>query len=402
MSSLRKFFISTSKGLEPYLEKELAHILPSETRLEKAPGGFLIEGPVENGYKICLWSRFAHRVLLEIATFQASDEKQLYGGIRKIRWRDHFDLKDTFAIDFQMKDTWLRNSHFGALKTKDAIVDQFTSVLGDRPSVSVSDADIRFRVRLVGNDVTLFLDLSGESLYKRGYREEIGDAPLRETLAAAILESVGCEEIVSSGGAVLDPMCGSGTFVLEAALKHRKGAPQARRQKFGFSKWKQYEPAYFEKIREEAFKEERDPPAAIQFFGGDASLKQVRIAEFNAKRAGLEAWVSFKMKKMESWAKPKDTGLFVCNPPYGERLGVEEEWIPTYQLLGDTMKKGFVGWKGAIFTGSKMLSKEVGLRTERKEILWNGPIEGTLLVYDLYAGSKESPKILPVGGGETQ
>jgi len=386
----RAFFITTSKGLEPHLLAEIPQIA-RESKVTHGYGGVFVEGPIEDGYRICLWSRFAHRVLLKLETFSAGDEKQLYGGIRKIRWRDHFDVTSTFAIDFQMKDTWLRNSHFGSLKAKDAIVDQFTSVIGERPSVSVANADIRIRLRLVENEVTVFLDLSGESLHKRGYREEIGEAPLRETLAAAILDTLEADKVLTGGGALVDPMCGSGTFALEAALRLRGGAPQAARRTFGFSKWKQSDPSFFDRLVSEAKKEERDPPAEIRIFGGDSSLKQVKIAEQNAKRAGLEGWVSFKNKKMASWSKPKETGVFVCNPPYGERLGMEEEWVPTYRELGDTMKKNFTGWKGGVFTGSKLLSKEVGLKATRKEVLWNGPIESMLLVYELYSGTKEAP-----------
>lgn len=401
------FFATTAKGMEEVLAKELSSVFSElseafpELRESKvgAPtrAGVPFSGPITAAYAACLWSRIANRILLPISQFPAPNPEKLYGGAKAIRWSDHLDAKTTLAVDFQTSHSTITHSQFGAQKTKDAIVDQLRSVLGERPSVDLVSPDVRVNVYLRNDEASLSIDLSGSSLHERGYRSEQREAPLKENLAAAILLLGEYREILAKGGALVDPMCGSGTIPLEAALIATNTAPGLSRKRWGFTAWKKHDAAVWEKLRAHAERVRNlDPKKLPRIVGFDTDPTAIRAALANLESAGLRGVAHFEKRELDGAEAPAgcETGLFIVNPPYGERLGDEQELIPLYRRIGDTMKKKFKGWKGGILTGSSVLAKEVGLKAARRHVLFNGAIECRFLTYDLYAGRREeTPKI---------
>jgi 23S rRNA (guanine2445-N2)-methyltransferase / 23S rRNA (guanine2069-N7)-methyltransferase len=358
-----------------------------EIRPTRAGASF--EGPLETAYRACLWSRLANRVLLPLAEFPAPDERKLYGGVKSIRWSDHVDPGRTIAVDFASSRSKLAHTHFGALKTKDAIVDQLRSVRGFRPDVNPERPDIRVNVHVQEDQATVSLDLSGESLHRRGYREacEQTSAPLKENLAAAILLSAGWSGDPSSGqgGAFLDPMCGSGTLPIEAAMISADRAPGLLRAHFGFLGWPGHVPALWKRLLEEARgREIREKRRLPRIVGTDRDSRAVAGALAAVERAGLTGRVHIEKKEFSESRPPAERGLVVLNPPYGERLGEEKELEALYQQIGDVFKQRFKGWEGAVFTGNPNLAKKIGLKASRRIVLFNGAIECRLLRYELF------------------
>jgi 23S rRNA (guanine2445-N2)-methyltransferase / 23S rRNA (guanine2069-N7)-methyltransferase len=391
-----ELFATTAKGMEEVLAAELSAILRAGGARIGKPGraGVPFDGSIEDAYRVCLHSRIANRVLLPIGKFMAPTPEKLYGGVKAIRWGDHLSFRETIAVDFACSHSTITHSQFGAQKTKDAICDQLRSTQGDRPSVDLVAPDIRVNVYLRNDEATVSIDLSGSSLHERGYREEQRLAPLKENLAAAILMLGGYPEVAAARGALVDPMCGSGTLPLEAALIATRTAPGLARRRWGFARWKKHDSKIWERLVREAQSERiTDPKLAPRIVGYDRDPRAIRAAIENAQAAGLNGFVHFEKRDLAAATPPPgaETGLFVVNPPYGERLGEEEELVPLYRAIGDVMKKEFKGWKGAVFTGSSVLAKEVGLKADRRHVLFNGPIECRLLTYTLYAGSSKKP-----------
>lgn len=397
------FFATTAKGMEELLAKELAAVFaelaPAFPELREAkvgaPGraGVPFSGPVTAAYAACLWSRVANRVLLPIHRFPAPNPEKLYGGAKAVRWSDHLSPRSTLAVDFQTTHSTITHTQFGAQKTKDAICDQLRSVTGERPSIDLVSPDIRVNVYVRNDEASLSIDLAGVSLHERGYRGEQREAPMKENLAAAILMLGGYPDVLAKGGALVDPMCGSGTLPLEAALIATKTAPGLFRKRWGFAAWKKHDAAVWEKLLAHA-KDARvlDAKAIPKIVGFDTDPAAIRAAIANVEAAGLRGLVHFERRELDAAEPPAgyETGLFVTNPPYGERLGEEEELKPLYRRIGDTMKKKFKGWKGGVFTGSSVLAKEVGLKAARRHVLFNGAIECRLLTYELYAGTRDA------------
>jgi len=387
MRETHRFFATTAKGMEPILAKELEQLLGRKVELSRS--GVAFEGKLEDAYRVCLWSRIANRVLLPLKTFPAPDPDKLYGGVRSIHWSDHLTPKQTLAIDFSSTLSQITHTQYGALKAKDAICDQFRTLMGSRPSVDVRTPDVRINIYVHKDEATVSLDLSGDSLHKRGYREEGAKAPLKENLAAAILSLGGWSR---ESGALVDPMCGSGTLPLEAALMAANIAPGIARKYYGFNGWLGHIPAVWKRLLQEAESVQiRDEKKLPKIVGYDADFRAVRVAIANLERAGLRGKVHFEKRELSQCDNPgSKTGLFVVNPPYGERLGEVEELKPLYKQIGDTMKQKFQGWKGLVFTGSPDLAKVVGLKAARRHVLYNGPIECRLLEYELYSGRSSS------------
>ena len=384
MATPQKFFATTAKAMEQLLADELKELGCSGVEVARA--GVSFTGTLETAYRVCLWSRIANRVLLPLKTFRAETPERLYGAVKSIRWSDHIALGRTIAVDFSSSRSLISHTHFGALKTKDAVCDQLRSVRGERPSVSPFQPDVRINVYILEDEATLSLDLSGDSLHRRGYREEGVTAPLKENLAAAILMLAGWKG--SPGRALLDPMCGSGTLPLEAAMMSTKTAPGLGRDYYGFLGWDGHVPKIWDRLLEEAEAVRiRDPKAAKLelHVGTDEDSRAVRIALGNLERSGLpKGLVHFEKKSMTDSTPHAEKGLFVVNPPYGERLGEIEELKPVYKAMGDLLKQKFKGWDAAIFTGSPDLAKSVGLRASRRHPLFNGAIECRVLTYALY------------------
>jgi len=382
--------------MEPLLAEELRSDKIRASDVVETRAGVSFKGTRETAYRACLWSRIANRVLLPLKTFPAPNPEKLYGGVKSIRWSDHLTPKETIAVDFSSSQSEISHTHYGALKTKDAICDQLKSVQGERPSVQTKNPDIQINVYVLKDEATVSIDLSGTSLHLRGYRDENTAAPLKENLAAAILMHAGWPTKLAEARAkpdfkpamlpaFLDPMCGSGTLVIEAAMMAAQIAPGAERKHFGFLKWRQHDSALWKKIVNEAISGEmRDKKLFPKIVGYDADFRAVRAALSNLESAELTGFAHIEKRELALCESIAPCGIFVANPPYGERLGDEEQLQELYGRLGDTLKQKFKGWEGYIFTGSEPLSKLIGLRASRRYVLYNGAIECRLFKYELY------------------
>ncbi|PCI26591.1 MAG: bifunctional 23S rRNA (guanine(2069)-N(7))-methyltransferase RlmK/23S rRNA (guanine(2445)-N(2))-methyltransferase RlmL [SAR324 cluster bacterium] len=386
MTAIKTFFATTPKGMEYLLTDELEALGASEVRQTLAGASF--EGTLEMGYRVCLWSRIANRVLMPLKTFMADSPEALYQEVGTIDWSEHLDPDGSLAVDFSASNSKITHSHYGALKVKDAVVDQFRAKFGERPSVVLDRPDIRLNVYMTHDEATLSLDFSGESLHRRGYRQVGGKAPLKENLAAAILIRAGWPEIAKAGGGLMDPMCGSGTLMIEGAMIAGDMAPGLMREYFGFFKWKQHEPEVWENLIIEAEKREQEGMDNIPpIVGYDSDPMAIATALGNLECINLRGTVHFEKRELADCEAHtqmrKQPGLFVINPPYGERLGEVMELKPLYANLGQVLKKEFMGWKATVFTGNEDLGKCMGLRAVKRFKMFNGAIPCKLLKFEV-------------------
>lgn len=376
-------FATTARGTEELLAAELAGLGASAVKAERA--GVAFRGSLETAYRACLWSRVASRILLPLASFPAETPQALYDRVRSMRWDDHIGPRNTLAVDFVTSESGIRHSHFGALKAKDAIVDQIRDRTGMRPSIDVRRPDVRVNVHLHRNQATVSIDLSGESLHRRGYRRAGGPAPLKENLAAAILLLAGWPHLARLRVPFVDPMCGSATLPIEAALIATDTAPGALRSHFGFLAWRGHHPGLWRALRQEARERARSsrgqPPPIV---GYDEDGRAVTAALANLDRAGLRGIVHVEKRPLARCEAPAASGagirgLLATNPPYGERLGDETTLHAVYAGLGDLLRHRFLGWNTFVLTGNPRLAKAIGLRPARRHVLFNGAIECRLL-----------------------
>lgn len=383
MTTARQFFATCPKGIESLLAEELRQLgaeMVKETR-----AGVAFEGTLAIGYRACLWSRLASRILLPLTSFPASTPEDLYAGIQSISWKEHLDPAGTMAVDFTTSQSAITHSHYGALKVKDAIVDQLRDEFSIRPSVDTAQPDIRVNIYLLRDQATVSLDLSGESLHRRGYRTQTVQAPLKENLAAAILLRANWPAIAGQGGMLVDLMCGSGTLPIEAALIAADIAPGLAREYFGFMRWKQHDAAVWAGLLDEAHQRRETglthlPP----IHGYDHDPLAIRAARDNIKRAGLGNLIVAQQRELSDCTPElATTGLVIANPPYGERLGPSSELPALYTELGTQFKKCFPGWRAAVFTGNPELGKVMGLRAGKMHTLYNGAIECKLLHFEI-------------------
>jgi 23S rRNA (guanine2069-N7)-methyltransferase / 23S rRNA (guanine2445-N2)-methyltransferase len=387
MSSSHTFFATCPKGLESLLLDELRH-LGADT-VKETVAGVYFSGPLPIGYRACLWSRLANKVLMPIHTSECYCAEDLYQGMRAVSWHEHLTVDGTFCIDFSGKVRDVTHTHFGALKGKDAIADYFTEREGRRPDVDAKIPDVRVNIRVHKGKMTIAVDLSGDSLHKRGYRKVGGAAPLKENLAAAILLRADWPGIAARGGALLDPMCGSGTLLIEAALMTANIAPGLDRQYWGFDGWRGHQPDLWYSLVEQA-EAQRDTAMSRQWplmAGFDHSPKALEIARQNISRAGLADHIQVSKRSLSALSQPNhwsvNAGLLITNPPYGERLGDEAELEPLYQTLGDRLKQSLTGWQAGVFTGNIELGKKIGLHSHKQYQLFNGAIPSKLLMFNI-------------------
>lgn len=373
----QRFFATTAKGVEPVLAQEIKKLGARGVREET--GGVEFLGSLETAYRANLWLRTANRVLLPVFEFDCLSEQELYEGIRQIDWRKHLTQDMTLAVDANVRSSNIKHSKYAALKTKDAIVDQLREKLGGRPSVSVTNPDLRVNIHIHQNRCIVSLDTSGESLHKRGYRVAPVEAPLKETLAAAIIEFTEWDE----RSTLVDPMCGSGTLVIEAAMKAANIAPGLLRTSFGFQRWLGFDKKLWDGLVKEA-QELRKRRIAAKIFGYDISQKAIGAATANARAATVEGLITFARRRIEESMPIPDGGVVVVNPPYGERIGQKRELESLYKTIGDVFKNIFRGYTGYVFTGNLELAKHIGLKASRRIVLYNGPIESRLLKFELY------------------
>ncbi|MCK5819268.1 MAG: bifunctional 23S rRNA (guanine(2069)-N(7))-methyltransferase RlmK/23S rRNA (guanine(2445)-N(2))-methyltransferase RlmL [Psychromonas sp.] len=372
------YFVPTAKGLAHLLEVELKELGIDNSKL--ISGGVSFKGDLESGYKVCLWSRFASRVLLCLSEFKVIDAMDLYLGCSNIHWEEHFDITSTFSINFSGTNDEIRNTQFGALKIKDAIVDRFRKQFDARPNVEKRDADICFSGRLYKEKASIYLDLSGSPLHLRGYRTNAGQAPLRETLAAGIVKRSGWQ-----GESLLDPMCGSGTLLIEAAMMALNIAPGSMRNKFGFESWKSHDPALWRTLKASAtfYGKRAVKDCKTRFYGADLSSEMISIAQTNAQTAGVSELIEFSVNDATKILPPENlsTGMIISNPPYGERLGGFSDTIALYTHLGFHFKEAFAGWYLAMFAVDTELLSCLGMRASKSFKFYNGPIECVLKNY---------------------
>ena len=381
------------KGCEEVLAKEILD-LDVEVR-EVRPTAVHVHGTLQEGYRLCLWSRVASRVLLPLVELDAGDDTALYHALREVRWWEHFDAAQTFAIGSSQVAKSPVPSHYWVQRAKDAIVDSFRDHAGTRPSIDKKNPAIRFHLHIGEAHHELALDFSGEGLHRRGYRRAGGKAPLKENLAAGILYLAGWPQAARRGLALMDPTCGSGTFLIEAAWMATNCAPGLLRAGFGFEHWLRHDEQAFAAEREAALAARKaECPARI--FGCDVSQKALSYARENLAAAGVEQHVSLAVKELSAVEKPAEVGILVCNPPYGHRLGDEGTLFLFYQSLGDTLKRAFDGWTAYVFAAQGGNLKHLGLRPTRRYVLYNGAIECRLLeipVRGLVAGgSTKAPR----------
>ena len=371
------------KGMEQLLADELVAIGASEIKQTVAAVHF--QGSLEIAYRSCLWSRLANRILMPLLSFKLDSTDDLYKHSVEIPWEEHLSADNSIAIDFIGTSKYIDNSMYGAQLLKDAVVDRIRRIAGGRPNVDAKSPDIRIQARQHKGQVVVSLDISGDSLHRRGYRTGQGSAPLKENLAAAILMRAGWSDIAKQGGALIDPMCGSGTFLIEAAMMAADIAPSINRQTFGFSHWLQHDKDLWESVLEEA-QQRRD--AGLEAFkndirGYDGNSRVLDVTVANIENAGLDEHIRIAHKPLDQFGKATaETGLLITNPPYGARMGEEEQLVPLYQKLGTVLQKNFVQWRAAVYTGNLALARQLDLSPTKQYSLFNGTIPCKLLVFD--------------------
>jgi len=371
---------SCPRGLADLLVQELKGF--GATDLRERTTGVSFQGTLECAYRVCLGSRTANRLFLEIGSFVAATADEFYAEVRRIDWTQHVGPQATLACDFSGQHPQITHTHFGALKLKDAICDGLRAWAGYRPDVQRERPDVRVHAHANHEQLTISIDLSGESLHRRGYRGAAGEAPLKENVAAGILLRSGWPQLAAEAAGFLDPMCGSGTLVIEAALIAAGRAPGLTRDYFGFSGWRGHDPALWERVRTQALAQVRAvPPEHRPLRGVDRDAASIRAAVDNAQRAGIAPWVHFSTGLLAQ-SQPlagEATGLLATNPPYGVRMEDMAGARVAHRELGIVLREHFQGWHAAVFTGTPELGLELGIRARRTHTMWNGAIECRLL-----------------------
>ncbi|MDH5471305.1 MAG: bifunctional 23S rRNA (guanine(2069)-N(7))-methyltransferase RlmK/23S rRNA (guanine(2445)-N(2))-methyltransferase RlmL [Gammaproteobacteria bacterium] len=382
MSELQQFFASCPKGIEDLLLNELQSLGVQNS--VSASAGVSFQGDLTIAYKVCLWSRLASRVLLLIKTFAAKDDDELYRQIQTVKWSDHVNMAGTLAVNCHVSHSAITNSHYAALKVKDAIVDQFVELFEQRPSVDRDNPDIRINLYIHRDQASLSIDLSGESLHKRGFRKSSVTAPMKENLAAAVLMRSGWP---NESMTLVDLMCGSGTILIEAALMALNIAPGVERQQFGFTTWKGHDHAAWQSLLSQAQQQKKQSLKTENLIirGYDQDASAVKAARQNIQAAGLDKYIKVEIRSIDDCVSNNDLkpGLVIVNPPYGERLGEEKELAYLYAEIGNCWKRYFGEWCAALFTGNINLATHVGLRSHKDNTLYNGAIKCKLFQYKL-------------------
>lgn len=378
-------FITCPRGLNYVLEQEIKSFGVERTR--SVPSGVSVELDKTQLYRCLLWSRTANRVIIELGSVKADTADEIYDAAFGIDWAAHFDCDTSFAVDFLGENEHINNTAFGALRVKDAIVDKFRDQFAERPSVNKGEPDIRISARIAKGRIVLGLDLSGDSLHRRGYRTNTGAAPLKENLAAGLLMLAGWPAKFDKEAGFIDPMCGSGTLLIEAAMLACNKAPGLMRKKWGFSAWKQHDNRLWAALYQgacDAF------DIGLQSYRGkivgyDQDARVISKAWDNLKSAGFDKIAHVEKMPLEAFVVPEklNPGLLLSNPPYGERLGEINQLKQLYALLGEIFERYLLGWQAAVFTGNLSLGKAVSWRSHKQYKLFNGAIDSQLLLFDL-------------------
>jgi 23S rRNA G2445 N2-methylase RlmL len=373
MAATHALVATCSRGLEPVLAAELAELgLPPAAELRGAVG---FRADLAGAYRACLWSRTASRVLLRLARFPAPSADALYEGVRAVPWREHLDPEGSLAVDVVGVNAALRHSGFTARVVKDAVVDALRDRAGRRPSVDPENPDLGLHLHVDREWATLSIDLAGEPLHRRGADRAQGEAPLKETLAAALLRIAGYR----GDAPLIDLFCGSGTLLVEAGMAARDIAPGLLRRRWGFHGWRGHQAAAWARVRQEA--EARRAAAAarpVTLIGHDTDPDALSRARANARAFGLD--LRLHRGSMQEARPPRgEPGLIVTNPPYGERLGDPEQALRLMGELGDALRQRFLGWTAWVLCGSTAQARALGLRPSRRVPVWNGPLDARFI-----------------------
>ena len=375
-SPSESFFATCPRGLEKLLLGEVESLGGRDAVV--VPGGVSFAGDWSACYAVNLWSRIASRVLWKVAQFDYRDEKDLYAAARALDWGKHFPVERTLRVNVTAQKSPLKSLEFATLRIKDAVCDRFRDALGRRPDVERAHPDVRIHAFLEAGRATLYLDTSGEPLFKRGWRSDAGEAPLRENLAAGVVMLSGWQ----AGEPLLDPMCGAGTLLVEAAAMARGRAPGAKRS-FGFEKLSVFDTNLWDRVRQE--KTDRSETPAL--YGSDNDPRAIEAARRNLAEAGVERWVKLERSDVLERKAPAASGVLLANPPYGERMGSAEELARFYPRLGDALKKNFAGWRCFVFTADLRLPRLIRLQPSARTPLWNGALECRLYEFKIVSGS---------------
>lgn len=372
-----EFFASTARGLVEPLEQELREMGLKVTG--NTVGGVYFDSNWQGCYKANLHSRMASRILKPILDFTAYQPEELYTQILRHDYTKYIRPDQTISIDVTIRDSMMRDQRFVAMKIKDAVVDQFRDKFGVRPDVSNENPDLRLIVRAVRNQFNVSLDTSGDSLFKRGYRRDEGEAPLKENLAAGLLLLTEWDR----KSPLVDFMCGSGTFLIEGAMMALNLAPGMNRRGFGFQRWLNYDVGAWEILMQEAIDQEKED-LDFKFYGFDIDRNAIQATKLNARTAGVDHVLELKRESVATVVPPVEKGLAICNPPYGTRIGDEDNLKDVYRDLGFTLKHRFKGWDCWILSGNKDLIIDLKLKSTRKHFVFNGNIECRFLKYSMF------------------
>lgn len=382
-----KIIIKTSFGLEEVLMEELNQLGISNVELGNRAVTFT--GNLSDVYKTNLWLRTANRIIVPLQSFTISSDADLYDKIKKINWDTYFSVKQTFLIDSTVFSPLFNHTKYAAFKAKDAVVDQFREKYNIRPNVDTENPDIRLNLHIDNENLcTISLDSSGDNLFKRGYRDSRSIAPMKEDLAAGLILLSDWDK----HSTFIDLFCGSGTILIEAAMIAKNIAPNLKRERFGFMNWKNYDANLFNTLKKEALEVQK--PLENKIIGVDISGRTLGMARANISSAGLSNIIELHKKDFKEFNAPKEKGVIISNPPYGERMGENVDEL--YKDFGDTLKQKYAGYSAWFISSNMEALKKVGLKTSRKIKVFNGNLECRLMNYQLYDGSKKmedrSPK----------
>ena len=372
-------FVTCPRGLEAPLSQELEQLKCQDIRA--VDGGVACKGGMEQVYRINLHSRTASRVLLRLTKSGYRSEQDIYKAAKNIRWTDWFDLEQTFKVKVEGKRAQVKSLDFVGLKIKDAVCDVFRDACGARPSVGKIRPDIRIHAFIDERDIQIFIDTSGEALFKRGYRQDTGEAPLRENLAAGLLLLAGYD----GSQPFQDPFCGSGTIAIEAALIALNRAPGIMRR-FGFEKLQKHDPALWQRIKQQAREAARNKPSE-NIAASDNDRAMTRAARQNARFAEVDGFIDITDRDAQDARPNGQGGIMLSNPPYGERLAEIQALHALYPQLGGWLKQHYAGWTIGMFTGDRDMPKLMRLNPKRKIPLYNGNLDCRLFLLDMVAGS---------------
>ncbi len=386
-----RYWVATAPvGAASVLAEELAQFGATDIRERSHDVKF--QGTLEVGYRTCLWSRTATRVLLSLGSIDATSSKSVYEALKRIDWREHLAPGTTLACDCSGGNESIRHTIYGSQLLKDAVCDNLRESTGERPNIKPERPDVLLHLHVEGPTALVSLDFSGESLHRRGYRSEGGRAPLKENVAAAVLIRAGWPQMAEAGGMLLDPLCGSGTFLTEGALIAADAAPAIDREYFGFLMWHGHDAALWAALRAEAQARRSARTVRRCILGSDIDPEAVRMSIANAAQAGVADWVHVEKRALSDLPRPKtESGLIVANPPYGERIGAESGLPALYSELGSVLRDRFQGWHAAILTGNPPLARNLGIYAKRTHRVFNGTIECRLLRFDLNEASAQRP-----------